>query len=609
MGNSSDKSASKGRILTFYSFKGGTGRSMALANVAWILASNGKRVLVIDWDLEAPGLHRYFYPFLLDPEVTESNGLIDFFCDFVEASRLHPRRAANEAVRSDGDHWYDERADLVRYAVSLDYDFPEPGTLDFVPAGRQGPAYGIRVAAFQWADFYEELGGGVFLEIVKAKLRDEYDYILIDSRTGLSDTSGICTVQMPDELVVFFTLNRQSVFGAAAAAQSAANQRRRPTGESSLRVWPVPTRVDNAEKERLDSARKTARQTFGTLLHHIPTKNRDGYWGSVEIPYVAFYAYEEILATVADRHSLDSSMLASMIRVTREITGGAVNSLPQMPESERLRLRTLFCPEKAPSGVQTRIYISYVKRDFPAGAIERIVEAVSREFGPASIFWDALVPPGQTGVDYLDRELKRADCVLFFIGPSWLKSKDARRDIDRAIRHGKWLVPILLAEKVSWAQVPDELRSFMGSQLRFSYLDADLGLLVSGLRSSAPLATSTLPPSDPDDPQKNRWGGLPERNGRRLAAEVKELAKTWFEIVLKVKAFSGDPLRGEVIFHLHDSFKPTGVRTAPVRQGVATLKLRAYGAFTVGAVADDGRTNLELDLATLPGAPKYFREH
>jgi len=44
-----------GQIITFYSYKGGTGRSMALANIAWILASNGKRVLIIDWDLEAPG--------------------------------------------------------------------------------------------------------------------------------------------------------------------------------------------------------------------------------------------------------------------------------------------------------------------------------------------------------------------------------------------------------------------------------------------------------------------------------------------------------------------------------------------------------------------------
>jgi cellulose biosynthesis protein BcsQ len=47
-------------IFTFYSFKGGVGRSMAMANVAWELASRGLRVLVIDFDLEAPGLERYF---------------------------------------------------------------------------------------------------------------------------------------------------------------------------------------------------------------------------------------------------------------------------------------------------------------------------------------------------------------------------------------------------------------------------------------------------------------------------------------------------------------------------------------------------------------------
>jgi MinD-like ATPase involved in chromosome partitioning or flagellar assembly len=66
-----------GKIVTFYSYKGGTGRSMALANVAWILASNGKRVLTVDWDLEAPGLHRYFKPFLVDKDLTSSDGIID----------------------------------------------------------------------------------------------------------------------------------------------------------------------------------------------------------------------------------------------------------------------------------------------------------------------------------------------------------------------------------------------------------------------------------------------------------------------------------------------------------------------------------------------------
>jgi len=49
-----------GRIVTFYSFKGGVGRSMALANVGFLAAMNGLRVLVMDWDLEAPGLGYYF---------------------------------------------------------------------------------------------------------------------------------------------------------------------------------------------------------------------------------------------------------------------------------------------------------------------------------------------------------------------------------------------------------------------------------------------------------------------------------------------------------------------------------------------------------------------
>jgi cellulose biosynthesis protein BcsQ len=43
-------------ICTFYSYKGGVGRSMALANAAHILAQFGLRVLMIDFDLEAPGL-------------------------------------------------------------------------------------------------------------------------------------------------------------------------------------------------------------------------------------------------------------------------------------------------------------------------------------------------------------------------------------------------------------------------------------------------------------------------------------------------------------------------------------------------------------------------
>ena len=169
-----------GRIITFYSYKGGTGRTMALANAAWILASNGRRVLMIDWDLEAPGLHQYIAPFLSDPDLSRSQGLIDFFVSFSEAARLQRHRALLSAADGGAPPWYEAHASLQRFITPLNHVFAAPangsaaGSLDFVPAGRQGPSYGIRIEAFNWSEFYAKLGGGVFLEALKTWLRREY---------------------------------------------------------------------------------------------------------------------------------------------------------------------------------------------------------------------------------------------------------------------------------------------------------------------------------------------------------------------------------------------------------------------------------------------------
>src|ERR1700728_3242664 len=46
-------------VTTFYSFKGGVGRTLALANVATYLVRRGRRVLLVDFDLEAPGLDTF----------------------------------------------------------------------------------------------------------------------------------------------------------------------------------------------------------------------------------------------------------------------------------------------------------------------------------------------------------------------------------------------------------------------------------------------------------------------------------------------------------------------------------------------------------------------
>ncbi len=313
----------RGKIVTFYSYKGGTGRSMALANVAWILASAGKRVLMLDWDLEAPGLHRYFAPFLIDPDLEATEGIIDFVREYA----LEVKTPGGSAEVGDG---LGRFTDIARYAVGIDWDFPGKGALDLVPAGRQDPDYAARVNLFNWSNFYQRLGGGTFWEEVKHTVKFKYDYILIDSRTGISDTAGICTVQLPDVLIVCFTLNRQNIEGAASVAASVRTQRDR----TGLQILPVPMRVELGEKVKLDRSREYAHGRFAGFLDNLPEDRREGYWGDVEVVYYQYYAYEEILATFGDRPGSPISILASLERLTRYLSGGEVDRLSAPSEFE-----------------------------------------------------------------------------------------------------------------------------------------------------------------------------------------------------------------------------------------------------------------------------------
>lgn len=324
---SSDTPARKGKIVTFYSYKGGTGRSMALANVAWVLAASGKRVLTIDWDLEAPGLHRYFEPFLEDKTLEHSTGVIDFVRDFATA--------AIAGARTDDPSWYREYSNVLAHALPIQWEFPDGGLLHLVPAGRQDAAYSVRVNSFDWQEFYERLGGGVLLEAVKQEVSNLYDFVLIDSRTGVSDTSGVCTIQMPDELVVCFTLNRQSIYGASAAARSAFTQRHTTEGTPTLKIWPVPTRVESFEKDRRDVALNMARAAFTGLVHQLDPEAEDGYWGDIPVAYEPYYAHEEVLASFRDRPREKGSMLSRMEAIASLLHGGTLSRTQPMDEQRK----------------------------------------------------------------------------------------------------------------------------------------------------------------------------------------------------------------------------------------------------------------------------------
>ncbi|MCW3842874.1 FxSxx-COOH system tetratricopeptide repeat protein [Micromonospora yasonensis] len=326
--------ARDGQIVTFYSFKGGTGRTMALANTAWILAANGYRVLVVDWDLESPGLHRFYRPFIHDGMLRGAGGVIDMLVGYEGAAR----EAASRNPAAPGELPHAAFANVRRHAFSINWRWPAGGTLDFLGTGRHNHSYSRSISGLDWDHFYEVLAGGAFFDALRADMKRTYDFTLIDSRTGLSDVADICTVHLPDTLIASFTLSEQGIEGAAEVAQSIS----RKTLPRRIRVLPVAMRIDPAEKIKADTGRLVARQRFDGLPAHLSDEARERYWAEVQVPYLAYYAYEETLATIEDSSGAPGNLLGAFEKLTEVITEGRVTRLPSMDEADRIRVKAQF---------------------------------------------------------------------------------------------------------------------------------------------------------------------------------------------------------------------------------------------------------------------------
>lgn len=113
-----------------------------------------------------------------------------------------------------------------------------------------------------------------------------------------------------------------------------------------------------------------------------------------------------------------------------------------------------------------------------------------------------------------------------------------------------------------------------------------------------------------NDPWKGVFGGSPTSESRVLTARLTPFNGSEETMLIDLRVASSDPVKpllGSVQFFLHPTFgqsKPV----VPVRGGEATLSVSSYGAFTVGVLADEGRTRLELDLAKHPDARAPWKD-
>lgn len=281
--------------VTFYSFKGGVGRSMAMMNTAFALVAEGKKVLVVDFDLEAPGLDTFALP----NSANKNPGIVDFVCNYIKTGIV---------------------PEIGEYAFRSSTDDSSGGELWLMPAGRRDEKYADLMNSINWRELYDKRDGYLLFEDLKAQWKSylKPDYVLIDSRTGHTDEGGICTRQLPDAVVCLFFPNRQNLIGLTRIVNRVKKEndirKEKFPGKDSITVHFVTSNVPDLDDENSileetlsDFETELQYSELAATIHHYPSLallNQDIF--TRDRPKSRLAAeYRQLVATIQKDNSKD----------------------------------------------------------------------------------------------------------------------------------------------------------------------------------------------------------------------------------------------------------------------------------------------------------------
>jgi len=394
-------------VTTFYSFKGGVGRSQALCAVGRLLSRRRRTALLVDVDLEAPGLSLA----LLDKDVIATKlGVLDILGDLAamllnayEGHAELPSDLVQETAQRIAENVHaippeggDEEPELLR---RIRADFPQipfeerKGALLLLSCGRifedyTGATGRLRLGELLQRNNPEKLtaiapaaGFGPneakpqhLLQVLVRVFHDALlacelpangstrpaDYVLVDSRAGLADIGGFCVRGLADHLVVLSGLNRQNLSGTRMVIRRLEEARRR-AGRLTVVLSPVP----DAEVELLDKRVKEARRILDLrrdplLLHYHPR----------------LALIEECFVEPKHRHTQLSSDYAALCLRLQEVHDDtwqthAQNALPI--------LRSEVTDAEARNAVSEAIEASVLSPQEAAGAMDSLCDVLEKQ--------------------------------------------------------------------------------------------------------------------------------------------------------------------------------------------------------------------------------------
>jgi formylglycine-generating enzyme required for sulfatase activity len=441
-------------ILTFYSYKGGVGRSMALANVATWLRLCGLRVVMVDWDLEAPGLESFFFPPGAElEEIHGQLGLIDLLLSY---QRLFPRvqdalnRAEELSDSAELPTAENDRRKLSAKVRVLD-DFLPPldvalhqiagsaqpattkGALLLLSAGwRSGkrfPIYAQAVQEFAWDGFYQRFEGQAYFEWMRRQLQKDDAIVLIDSRTGVTEMGGVCTRQMADVVVIFSAPNLQNLEGMTEMAASFRRSKLDEKRGRTAQIVMVPTRIDNFNPTRINLFQQEFSKATNDFTPPVFKTLKTQFW-NLKIPYTPSYAYDESLAIGDPNTDKDLEESYKRLAAHLAVLAKPQSALRRQMSSEIGRIFGRLLPS---------VFILYGPGDRPqAQSLRARLEAVNISVWPDPL--ETLGPDAARSA--VNGILDQAQFLVVAVTPDALRSADVRAAWRYARQVGAVVVPI-----------------------------------------------------------------------------------------------------------------------------------------------------------------------
>ena len=193
---------SRPRRVVFYSYKGGVGRTTALVHTAFHLARANKRVVIVDLDVEAPGVHHLVPP----TDGTVEAGVVDYLWE----RQIRPA-SETPTVTLVGEK--EGHRSGIAYAIR---DAVFRNDVYVVPAGKVGFQYVQRLAVLTTRDFSTVSEGELdpWSEFER-DIIDQFapDIILIDARTGINDWGGLSLLRLADDAFIVMYPSIQNAEG------------------------------------------------------------------------------------------------------------------------------------------------------------------------------------------------------------------------------------------------------------------------------------------------------------------------------------------------------------------------------------------------------------